>query len=322
MKTPRRLIAAFAILAAFCGTPAAAAWPEKPIRLIWPFAAGGLGEQLARVMAQGLSEGLGQRVYVEAKPGGGGALALEQTKNSRPDGYTLLMVTNGMATVTPLLVKSMPDPLTEFEHIAMCFVGVNAIYVRADSPIQDFTQLRARAKSNAENLTYGSAGIGTSFHLMGELFNVLNQSKMVHVPYKGAGPAFTGLLAGETSVVFGDTSALEYVRAGNLRALAVLSDHRSASAPEIQTTAELGMPDLVLESFYGLFAPLGTPKDILQRLNQETATVLASPAIAQQLKVLTMEPARNASAAYFSERLKSETARWTPIVRAAGITAE
>jgi tripartite-type tricarboxylate transporter receptor subunit TctC len=324
LKMVRRtaVAALFAFAAAF-QAPAFAAWPDKPIRMVWPFATGGLGANLARILAEGLSQRLGQPVFVDAKPGGGGILAFQFTKTAPPDGYTIMLGTNSTSTLSPSLTRNLPfDPVKDFEHIAMCFVGGNAIVVKADSPLKNFADLRAQAKANPGKLTYGSAGNGTTFHLMPAMFDLLNGSKMVHVPYKGGAPAYMGLLGGETDVIFGDLSSLPHVQAGKMRALAVLSPKRLAVVPDVPTTAELGMPDLVMESFYGLFAPLGTPKEILDRLNKETAAVLASPAVQAQLKTLVMDAAPDTSPRYFVERIKTETARWRPVIQASGITSD
>jgi tripartite-type tricarboxylate transporter receptor subunit TctC len=290
---------------------------------VWPFATGGIGANLARILAEGLSQRLGQPVFVDAKPGGGGILAFQYTKTAPPDGYTIMLGTNSTSTLVPSMSKDLPfDALRDFEHIAMVYTGGNSIVVKADSPIRSFADLRAQAKASPGKLTYGSAGNGTTFHLMPAMFDLLNGSKMVHVPYKGGGPAYMGLLGGETSVVFGDLSSLPHVHAGKMRALAVLSPKRLEAAPDIPTTAELGMPELVMESFYGLFAPLGTPREVLERLNRETAAVLASPSVQAQLKTLAMQPAPNTSAKYFTEQIKSETARWRPVIQKSGITSE
>lgn len=323
IKSRRAVLALIATAAALWQSPAFAAWPDKPIRMVWPFATGGLGANLARILAEGLSQRLGQAVFVDAKPGGGGIVAFQYTKNAAQDGYTIMLGTNSTSTLVPSMTKDLPFDVTrDFEHIAMVYSGGNAIVVKADSPIKSFADLRAQAKANPGKLTYGSAGNGSTFHLMPAMFDLLNGSKMVHVPYKGGAPAYMGLLGGETSVIFGDLSSLPHVQAGKMRALAVLSKKRLAAAPDIPTTAELGMPELVMESFYGLFAPLGTPKDILERLNRETAAVLAMPSVQAQLKTLSMDAAPDSSAKYFVDQIRSETARWRPVIQASGITAE
>jgi tripartite-type tricarboxylate transporter receptor subunit TctC len=313
----------FAAAAALWQLPAHADWPDREIRLVWPFATGGLGANLAHILADGLSQRLGQTVYVDAKPGGGGILAFQFTKEAKPDGYTLMLGTNSTSTLSPTLTPNLPfDPVKDFEHIAMCFTGSNVVVVRTASPIASFADLRAQARANPGKLTYGSAGIGSTYHLMPAMFDLLNGSKMVHVPYKGGAPAYMGLLGGETSVVFGDLSALPFVQSGQMRALAVLSKQRLGVLPDVPTTAELGMPDLVMQSFYGLFAPRGTPQPILDRLNREVAAVLASPKVREQLRNLVTDPAPDTSSAYFLQQIQSETARWRPVILAAGITVD
>lgn len=327
MKSPkllrRTLLATLFAVTATWQLPAMAEWPEKPIRMVWPFATGGMGASLARILAEGLQQQLGQPVYVEAKPGGGGILAFQFTKSAQPDGYTIMLGTNSTSTLVPSMNKNLPfDPSKDFEHVAMVYVGGNAIVVRTDSPIKDFADLRAQAKANPGKLTYGSAGNGTTFHLMPAMFDLVNGSKMVHVPYKGGAPAFMGLLGGETSVVFGDLSSLPHVQGGKMRALAVMSPKRLDAAPDVPTTAELGMPELVMESFYGVFAPLGTPKPVLEKLNRAIAATLATPTVQQQLKTLSMQAAPDTSSKYFSDQIRSETARWKPVIEKSGITSE
>ena len=202
MKTRRAVLTLLTTAAALWQSPAQAAWPEKPIRMVWPFAAGGLGANLARILAEGLSQRLGQPVIVDAKPGGGGILAFQFTKSAPPDGYTIMLGTNSTSTLVPSMVKDLPfDPVKDFEHIAMVYTGGNAIVVRADSTIKSFADLRAQAKANPGKLTYGSAGNGTTFHLMPAMFDHINGSKMVHVPYKGGGPAMIDLLGGHVQVM-------------------------------------------------------------------------------------------------------------------------
>jgi len=301
----------------------AAEYPDKQIRMLWPFATGGLGANLARILAEGLSQRLGQAVFVDARPGGGGVVGFQALKAAAPDGYTLMLGTNSTSTLLPSMMKGLPfDPVKDYEHVGMVYTSGNVIVVKADSPIKDFADLRAQAKANPGKLTYGSAGNGSTYHLMPAMFDQLNGSKMVHVPYKGGSPAYMGLLGGETSVIFGDLSALPHVQAGKMRALGVLSKKRETAAPDIPTTAELGMPDLVMESFYGLFAPKGTPKEILARLNKEMAATLADPIVLQQLKTLSTRPAPDTSSKYLVDQITTETARWRPIIDAAGIVAE
>lgn len=325
MKMFRRAVLAAALAtAALAQAPALAqTWPDKPIRIVTPFAAGGLANNLARVLADGLTQRLGQAVIVEPKPGGGGVIAFQAVKNAPPDGYTLLLGTNSTLTLLPLMQKNLPfDGLKDFELVAITFVGGNVIVVREDSPIKTFADLRAQSRAKPNTLTYGSAGNGTTFHLMPAMFDRLNGSSMVHVPYRGGSPAFMGLLAGETSLIFGNTDSLPFVKAGKLRPIAAMSSKRLSYLPDVPTTAELGMPELVMESFYGLLAPAGTPKPIVDRINREVTELLATPTVRKQLETLAIDPAGNTSPAYFRQQIQAELARWRPVITDANITAE
>lgn len=313
----RALFAALALAA----LPAFAAYPDRLIKLIWPYAAGGLGYNLSRLITDGLTERLGQPVVIDVKPGAGGTLGAAVLKNSAPDGYTIMMGTIAPLALAPGLYGSkLPyDPTKDFEPIAITFVGTNIIVVNADSPIKTFADLVAYAKANPGKLSYGTAGNGSTFQLTAGLFSQITKGQMVNVPYKGGAPAFMALLAKEVDTVFGTTDSLPHVDAGKLRALAVMSPRRISFAPNIPTTAELGMPELMLETWYGLVAPAGTPKDIVDRLNKETAAVLASPKVQEALKTLKTEAARDTSAATMKKTISAEIARWKPVIEQAGI---
>jgi tripartite-type tricarboxylate transporter receptor subunit TctC len=322
-----RLARAFALsatlAASLLSTSAMAAWPEHPIKLIWPYAAGGLGYNLSRLVVDGLSERLGQPVIIDVRPGAGGTLGAGVLKGSPNDGYTIMMGTIAPLSLAPGLYKTLAyDPVKDFEPIAMTFVGPNIIVVNAASPIKTFAELVAYAKANPGKMTFGTAGNGSTFQLTAGLFSQLTNGQMVNVPYKGGAPAFMALLANEVSVVFGNTDSLPHVAAGKLRALAVMSPRRLGFAPNIPTTAELGMPELMLESWYGLVAPAGTPREIIERLNRETAAVLASPKVQEQLRTLNTEVARDTSAAYLGKTIATEIARWRPVIQSAGITPD
>jgi len=302
---------------------ARAEYPDKPIKLVWPYAAGGLGNNLARLLSEGLAERLGQPVVLDIRPGAGGTLGSTVLKNSPPDGYTIMLGTIAPLALAPGLYRNLPyDPVKDFEPIAMTYVGPNIIVVNASSPIQDFAGLVAYARANPGKLSYGTAGNGSTFQLTAGLFSQLTQGEMLNVPYKGGAPAFMALLANEVQVVFGNTDSLPHVAAGKMRALAVMSPKRTPVAPEIPTTTELGMPELVLESWYGLVAPAGTPRAIIDRLNRETAAVLASPKVRQQLKTLNTDVAADTSADAFRATIASEIARWRPVIQSAGIVAD
>lgn len=318
------LITLFALVAAW-QAPAFAQqqWPERPIKLIWPYAAGGLGNNLARIITDGLSERLGQPVIIDIRPGAGGTLGTALLKTAAPDGYTILLSTIAPLSLAPGLYKNLPyDPVKDFAPVAMTFIGPNIVVVNASSPFKTFGELVAYAKANPGKLSYGTAGNGSTFHLTAGLFSQITKGDMVNVAYKGSAPAFMGLLGNETQVIFGNADSMPHIAAGKMRALAVLSPQRVSIAPEIPTTVELGMPELVLESWYGVLAPAGTPKPIIDRLNREIAAVLATPKAQQQLKTLSTEAARDTSAAGFGKTIAAEIARWKPVIQSAGITVD
>jgi tripartite-type tricarboxylate transporter receptor subunit TctC len=320
-RTFKRIAQFTGLALALAATTAHAAWPDKPIKLIWPYAAGGLGYNLSRLISDGLSERLGQPVVIDVKPGAGGTLGAGQLKLAAPDGYTIMMGTIAPLSLAPGLYgnKLAYDPVKDFEPIAITFVGPNIIVVNSSSPIKTFAELVAYAKANPGKLSYGTAGNGSTFQLTAGLFSQLTGGQMVNVPYRGGAPAFMALLGNEVSTVFGNTDSLAHVNAGKMRALAVMSPRRISFAPDIPTTAELGMPDLMLESWYGLVAPAGTPKDIIDRLNRETAAVLATPKVQEALKTLNTEASRDTSSAHMKKTIAAEIARWRPVIEQAGI---
>lgn len=323
MRLPRTAL--LGIIAAFLlnVVPAHAQWPEKPIKIIFPFAVGGVGGNLLRIVADGLTERLGQPVIMDPKPGAGGALGFQLAKAAAPDGYTLVLGSNGPSTLLPLLNKNVGyNVLRDFEPVGMAVVGGNIIVVNTSSPIKTLEDLRIEAKSKSGKLNYGSAGNGTTFHLAPALFDQLNGSSMVHVPYQGGAPALMALLGKEVDVVFSGMDAIPHVNAGKMRALAAMSKTRLAAAPNVPTTAELGMPELEMVSFYGLLAPKGTPKAIVERLSRELGVVMASPRVREQLATLMLEPAPDTSNTAFTAHIESETARWRKVIETAGITAQ
>ncbi|WP_326542642.1 Bug family tripartite tricarboxylate transporter substrate binding protein [Pseudorhodoferax sp.] len=324
MRTIRSLVRRALLLAgALALLPAQAAWPERPIRIIFPFAVGGVGGSLTRIIADGLAERLGQAVVVDPRPGAGGALGFQMTKNAPADGYTLVVGSNGPAVLLPLMNKSVGyNVLADFEPIGMAVIGGNIIVVNSNSAVHSLDDLRQAAKSKPDKLSYGSAGNGTTFHLGPALFDQINGSRMVHVPYKGGGPALLGLLGGEVDVVFSAMDAVAHVNAGKLRALAVLNKTRLAAAPTVPTTAELGMPELEMVSFYGLLAPKGTPQPIVERLSRELAVVVASAKVREQLGALLLEPAPDARSETFTNHIRKEVERWGKVIEANGIKAE
>jgi tripartite-type tricarboxylate transporter receptor subunit TctC len=297
-------------------------WPAKPIRLISPFPPGAVVDTLCRTIAVPLGEALGQPVVVENRTGAGGNIGMEVVAKAPPDGYTIGMGGIAQLAINPGLYTSMPfDPLRDFAPIVFVARNVNVLVVHPAVPARDVQELIAYARADPGKLSYGSAGTGTSQHLAGELFKQLAGIEMTHVPYKGAGPAVSDLLAGQITLMFADISAvLAHVRAGKLRALGVTSRSRTPLL-DVPTVMEQGVPEFDVNAWFGLVAPAGTPRQIVERLNAETARVLRSAGTLERLRAsgLSVEPD---TPQQFAELISAELARWTRIVRNAHIRAE
>jgi tripartite-type tricarboxylate transporter receptor subunit TctC len=310
----------------FCATclPAACAmaqeaFPSKPIRIVVPFAAGGGVDILTRVLAQHLSDRLKQQVLVDNRTGAGGNVGAEAVAKAPADGYTLLMATTGTHTINPNLYKSPPfDAEKDFAPITLVASVPNLLVVNPAVPAKSVKELVDLAKAQPGKLTFASFGNGTSNHLSGEMLKSMAGVNVLHVPYKSAPQAVTDLIAGQTTFAFVNTPlALPQVRAGKLRALAVTGSKRSASTPEYPTMNEAGVPGFLVESWYGLMAPAGTPDAVLARLNKEVTAVLAKPEVReffakQGADVITSTPAE------FAGQIKSEKARWAEVIKASG----
>ncbi len=300
---------------------ARAAYPERPIRLIVPFPPGGAADPVARVLAQALGDRLGQAVAILNRGGAGGSLGMDEAAKATPDGYTLLLDHSGM-TYMPGLYRKLPfDPTKDFAPIVTAVSGFYVLAVGPNVPIKSVAELIAYAKANPGKLTYGSAGIGSTLHLAGELLKREAGVDILHVPYKGAGPAINGLIGGQTQMMFGPAVAiLPLARAGKIRALAVTSAKRSALAPDLPAVAET-LPDFDIVGWYGLAAPAGTPPAEIARLNADTNHVLQSPELIARLRELTYEPI-GGTPEEAGARIKVDVARWTKIIHDAGIAPQ
>lgn len=319
----RRSVSLLVALAACLGSQAHAAWPERPIQIVFPFAAGGIAADFVRVLAEELTRRLGQQVMIIEKPGAGGIVGFQMAKNAPPDGYTLVVGSNGPLTILPLLQKSVPyDPLKDFVPISQLVVADHIVVVSADSPIKSFADLREISRREPNKLTYASAGNGTTLHLAGAWFDSLNGSQMIHVPYKGGIPVLMAVISNEVSVSFGSMAAIPYLQAGKMRAIALLAEKRSPWAPDVPTAAEVGMPEMVVEAFYGLMAPRGTPEAITDRLRAEITDIMALPTTVQRLNNLQLRPASNFSGEYFASRVKGDLSRWKDVIEKNGIQGE
>ncbi|WP_298254447.1 tripartite tricarboxylate transporter substrate binding protein [Bradyrhizobium sp.] len=323
-KTKRFALAlASFCLAVFAGAPAVAApYPERPIRLVVPFAPGGGTDAVARILAQEMAKDLGTSVFVENRPGAGTIIGTQAVAVRQPDGYTLLMGTFSHAVNSTLNARLPYDPHKDFAPVALIARSFNLVVVNPKSSVRSIADLVAAAKANPGKMTFGTYGVGTSAHLAGELFNDLAKVKLIAVPYKGAAPAITDLISGQIDVMFTTVaSAASLVESGQLRAIAVTSAERSPAFPQIPTVAEAGVPRYAAESWYGLFAPAGTPRNVIDRLNKSAATAVQSDAfrklgVNEGLVTVALPPEA------LERYVQAEEERWRRVIREAGITIE
>ncbi len=319
-------LAALAVAAAIpTAASAQAGWPTKPLRLVVPFAAAGTTDILARALAPELQKALGQPVVVDNKPGAGGNTAAAEVAKTPPDGYTMLMGTVGTHAINASLYPKLPfDPVKDYTPVTLVAGVPNVLVLNAAfaqkhniNSVADF--IRA-AKANPGKFNMASSGNGTSIHLSGELFKSMAGVFMVHFPYRGSGPALIDLMGGSMDLMFDNLpSALPHIRSGKLKALAVTSAKRSDAIPELPTIEEAGGPTLKgyeASSWFGLVVPAGTPADIVNRLQGETAKALASPALKERLQAQGAIPS-GMSSADFGKFIAAESAKWAKVVKAA-----
>jgi tripartite-type tricarboxylate transporter receptor subunit TctC len=325
----RRTTLCLLLLAAVAGgAQAQSAWPSKPIRIVVPFAAGGTTDILARSLAPELQKALGQPVVVDNKPGAGGNLGAAEVARAVADGHTLLMGTVGTHAINVALYPKLPfDPVKDFTPVTLV-AGVPNVLVmnpaRAEAMgIKDVPSLIAHAKKNPGKLNMASSGNGTSIHLSGELFKTSTGTFMLHFPYRGSGPALIDLIGGNMDLMFDNLpSSMPHIKSGRLKALAVTSAVRSAALPDTPTIAEAGpVKGFEASSWFGLLAPAGTPPEVVNRLQQETAKALASPAIKERLLAQGAIPG-GGTPAEFGSFIAAETRKWAAVVKASGATVD
>jgi tripartite-type tricarboxylate transporter receptor subunit TctC len=297
---------------------AALEYPAKPVRIIVPFAPQGPNDILARLVGQKLTEVWNHQVIVENRPGGGTIIGTEVAARAPADGYTLLMVSVSTA-VNPSLRKSLPyDTLNDFTPVIRLASTPNVLVVHPSVPVHSVRDLLQLARSRPGEIAYASGGIGAGTHLAGELLSLMGGAKMTHVPYKGAAPATVDLLSGQVSWMFASIlPTLPYIKAGRFRALAVSGSERSNVLPNVPAVAET-LPGFEATSWFGLFAPAGTPRDIVTKLNGEIARLLKTPELREQLRNQGADPVADTPEA-FAKHFKAEMAKWAKVVRAAGI---
>ncbi|SPA49021.1 tripartite tricarboxylate transporter substrate binding protein [Cupriavidus taiwanensis] len=304
--------------------PALAAFPDKPIRMVVPFAAGGGTDLVARAMGITMGEDLGQPVVVENKPGGGTIIGTDAVAKSAPDGYTLVMATMAHA-VNPSLHKKLPfDTEKAFAPVMLVGRSPNVLVVKPDSAIKTVQDLIAAARAKPGKLNYASQGPGTSAHLAGELFKKMARVDMNHIPYRGAGPAITDLLGGQVDVMFATAAAVApHLESGKLRAVAVTTAQRSQAPAlsKVPTIAESGVPNYAADSWYGLFVPAGTPPAMITRLNAAAKKAVHSDAFRKRAEQEGLAVS-GGTPDEFGRYVKAESQRWSKVIRDANITAD
>jgi tripartite-type tricarboxylate transporter receptor subunit TctC len=318
-----RLCALAALLAAFAAGPSAAAdYPTRPLRLLVPFPPGGGNDLLARIFGGRLAELLGQQVVVDNRAGGGGIIATEMAAKSPPDGYTMALGFIGPMAISPHLSKVPYDPARDFTSLDVLASSYHIIVINPSVAARSVRDFIALAKAQPGKLNYASSGNGTNLHLASELFKMVMGVNLVHVPYKGAGPAAAAVLAGEAHLLFGSiTSSMPFVRANRLVAIAVTSPERSPLAPEVPTLIESGVKGVNVPSWYALVLPAATPKPALARLRAEMRRVEANPEFRQQIEKQAIS-ARPLQPGEWDRFIREELAKWGKVVRSVGIKAD
>ena len=315
-----------AILASALGSAVAAdsknAYPSKPIRVIIPFSPGGSADNLARTLQPALSGVLGQPLVLDNRPGASSIIGTELAARSAPDGYTLLLITTTY-TVVPSLTKKLPyDPLKDLVGVSLAATQPNILVVHPSVAAKSVKELAALGKSKTANLTYASGGSGSSPHLSGELLQMVGGFTLTHVPYKGSGPGVTAVLGGQVTMMFVGPLAVEgHIKSGKLRALAIADRKRSVHLPDIPTMAEAGFADVETGTWFGFVAPAGTPRPIIESFHAAVLKVMAAPdmkvrLLAQGVEIVGGGPRE------LDQTIREEIAKWSKVVRAAGIKAE
>jgi tripartite-type tricarboxylate transporter receptor subunit TctC len=319
----KRSTAAFALasLGAVRATPLLAAdYPTLPIRVVVPYPAGGAADVVARITAKYLSDQLGQQIFIDNRGGAGGTIGTDFAARATPDGYTLVMHTISSAVLNKFLYTQVKlDVLERFAPISQIGTAVQLLVINANLPARNLQEFIALLKADPGKYHYGSSGLGAIMHLSGELFGFMSGTQVVHVPYKGEGPAMVDLFAGRIDFVVASAPAvLSHIRSGELRALCVNADHRLALLPDVPTAAEAGLPGYETYNWYALFAPLGTPEPIIDRLNAALAKALATPEARKQFEEIGVEIVVSNPGALSAE-IKRQSDFWGPVIERAGV---
>jgi tripartite-type tricarboxylate transporter receptor subunit TctC len=312
-----------AVLLFFVASIAAAQYPAKPVRIIVPFPPSGGSDVIARIFTPGLSAVLGQSVVIDNRAGANGNLGTELAARAAPDGHTLLFNGSGTLAISPALYDKLPfDPLRDFAPITLTVTQPHVLVVHPSLPAANVSQLVALARAQPGKLNYASSGNGSLAHLAGEMFASQAKLDMVHVPYKGAGPSMTDLIAGQVHLVFASSpSAMPHVKSHRLRAIAVTTPRRLSEMPELPTVAESGIKGFQVVGWYGLLAPAGTPQAIVSRLNADMAATLKAPDVRQKLAAAGLE-VETSTPQGFADFMRAEIAKYSKVVKAANIKVE
>jgi tripartite-type tricarboxylate transporter receptor subunit TctC len=305
------------------GPAAAQAFPTKPVTIIVPFAAGGTTDILARVIGEALKKELGQPVVIDNRAGAGGNIGGALAAKATADGHTLFMGTVGTHAINASLYKKMPfDHVKDFAPLTRVAMVPNLLVANPARPYNNVKELIAYAKANPGKVSFGSSGNGSSIHLSGELFNSMAKVDMIHVPYKGSAPAVTDLVGGQIDIMFDNMpSAIQHVRSGRLKALAVTTAKRSPELPNVPTIAEAGVPGYEATSWFGMFAPANTPAPVVAKLNAALVKVLSDAEVKKKLAEQGAEP-YSEKPEQFAEFIRKETAKWSQVVKAAGASVD
>lgn len=295
------------------------AYPSKPVKLIVPFPPGGPTDIVGRMVAQKLSDGLGQSVIVENRPGAGGTVGSAAAAKSEPDGYTLLYGSTSTLAIAPSLYRNAPyEPLKAFAPVSLVSRGPILVAVNAEVPARTLKEFIDLAKKSPGKYSYGSAGSGTPPHLAGELFKSLAGVNLLHVPYKGGAPAINDLVGGQVQAIFeGQVALMPHIKSGKVRALAISSEKRNPALPDVPTAAEAGLPQYDAHFWSGLVAPAGTPPDVIKRLNAVLVKALAAPDMREALGRQGLESFGN-TPEEFRKYIASEIERWSAVIKASG----
>ncbi len=320
----RNVLATAGALILLAATNAAQAqtWPTKPVTLVVPFPAGGTTDVLARALAERLTPVLGQTVIVESKPGAGATLGADHVAKSRPDGYTLLVGAVHHTIATSVYRKLSYDFQKDLTPLTVIAMVPNVLVVNATSPVRTVAELVAQAKSAKPELSYGSNGNGTAQHLIGTQFQNSTGTTLLHIPYKGSGPLTTDLLGGQVTMSFDTiTPVLPHIKAGKLRPLAVSTARRSSALPDVPTLEEAGLKGFDIGTWFGVLAPAGTPRDVVQRLSSEMQKIIQSPEFRQRMSEIGAEPIGN-TPDQMARQIREETEKFAKLVKEAKVTID